>query len=158
VELEKHQRAVAEAEVAVDSYLTEQLELDRRHRLEQLLKAKGERARDMGSTRTYPASSPPEKQARSSVACCENCGEPIAIVDLDTIKAPVTGADFKPLPRSDTAFPPTCTWDWLVCPVCRRRRPWQEPDRIFVSDGFFLLPTAPAEPAEPGDTDEAPAN
>lgn len=156
-ELEKQQRAVAEAEAAVDAYLDQQLELDRRTRIEQLLKAKEERGRDMGNTRTYPKSTPPERQARSSVACCEHCSEPVAVVDLEAITTPVTGADFRPLPRSDTVFPP-CDWLNLVCPVCRRRRPWGEPDRIFLSDGFFMLPEAPAEPAEPGDTDEAPAN
>lgn len=157
-EMEKQQRAVAEAEAAVDDYLDQQLELDRRTRIEQLLKAKEERGRDMGNTRTYPKSTPPERQARSSVACCEHCSEPVALVDLEAITAPVTGADFKQLPRSGTTFPPTCDWLNLVCPVCRRRRPWGEPDRIFLSDGFRMLPAAPAEPAEPTDTKEAPEN
>ena len=147
-QLATHKAELEQAEAELRAWLEVALRKNLRKMQAEVQRARLERARDMGTTRTYPASKPPKEQGRSSVACCEKCLEPIAVVDLDTIKQPVAGKDFGPLPNGGQPFPTTCDWEWLVCPVCRRRRPFEEPDRILVSDGFFMLPKAPGEKSE----------
>jgi len=147
-QLATHKAELEQAEAELRAWLEVALRKNLRKMQAEVQRARLERARDMGTTRTYPASRAPEEPGRSSVAVCEKCMEPVGVVDLDTIKQPVAGKDFGPLPNGGQPFPTTCDWEWLVCPVCRRRRPFEEPDRILVSDGFFMLPKAPGEKSE----------
>ena len=147
--LEGCKTELADAEKALDVFLIGKMEADRAKMVAQWERAMMERAKDMATTRGIPKSTPPKNQARSRIAVCEICKQPVGLFDPATICRPVMGAHFKTLPRVDSQpFPDAGTWEHLRCPCCGARRPFREPDKILTTAGFFVVPKEAAEATE----------
>lgn len=110
----------------------------------QLDAARRQRGRCLNMSRDGIArSDPPEKQARSRICHCEICRQPIALIkDPKNITAPFKPDDFIGVHHDRDPHPPfhpSATWQWMRCWWCGNR-PWNEPNKILVSDGFFVIP------------------
>lgn len=110
----------------------------------QLEAAREQRSRYVNTSHDGIArSNPPEKQARSRICHCEICRQPIALLkDPKSIRVPFKPDDFIGIHHDRDIYPPfdlRATWQWMRCWWCGNR-PWNEPNKILVSDGFFQLP------------------
>lgn len=96
---------------------------------------------------------PPEDEFQL-VVICEQCRQPTAIVHLDRLKRPVTGAMFSS--HDPAHFPDPWeawqTWEEIRCifgPKSEQygHRAWTDPNHIFTHKGYIGIPVAPRKRA-----------
>jgi hypothetical protein len=147
--VERVEGGLKRAEEALLEECSKLLVKQREEMIRELERVRAERAPQFNTTRDGKLhSTPPARQSRSRIAVCEGCGQPAAIFDPETLRQPVMGHMFKPLPRFDTAFIPQAELMWFKHLGCGKRPFWEE-DKILTSDGFYMIP-GPESTAEPG--------
>ncbi|UJX41701.1 hypothetical protein K9F62_03085 [Desulfovibrio sp. JY] len=84
----------------------------------------------------------------SMVLVCEMCGTQLGTFEPESLAMPLTGAMFGPLgPGFAPPFDPAASWEFLLCPLCRKRAMgWDvsapdllRPDRLLTSDGYWIV-------------------
>lgn len=145
--------AVHEAEQPINAIIGKGLLEARQTMFDDLERACRERAETMVNSRDgKPRSNPPKNSSTSTLAVCERCRQPIAIIRPE-ICQPMRYDHFDPLPRQDyRPFLDTEPKHWQ-CPSCGVRQPWFENDKILTNGGFRMVPEAKvaATPDNPED-------
>ena len=124
-----------------------------KHRLENAYKVKLERERTAAQRARSGelTTDPPEEPGKSRLVLCEFCTLQVAVIkDPESITQPLNASHFASVhPRSEKpAFIPRATWEHLYCGNCGKRIS-AEPDKLLVSDGYFLVPEEGAITKEP---------
>ena len=132
-----------EAEQALQTFINDRLAEGRAAMKAMLDIVQNERARQLGSLKNGEVlrTARPNKSARSRIACCESCTEPIAII-REGARQPLTAESFEKLPKYDfLPFKPGQGIEYFLCPVCRKT-PWLEPDRVLTNMGYKMIPVS----------------
>lgn len=76
-------------------------------------------------------------------ALCQICGEVYAIVNIDTLRYPLTGAMFgspDPFHGAPAPFAASLDWTFMRCPYGRIHRPMVQDDIVITDQGVVRLP------------------